>query len=109
MKQLSPQKQQYWLEHSRAAEQSELSLTDYAKQQQLNVGVFYSWRSRLRKEGLLHRVEQKRTAFIKVTLQPLSAPSPICPVNVTLPNGLRIEIAVALCDLAELMQHMVKL
>jgi len=43
-----PQKQQYWLDYSHAADQSKLSLTEYAKQHQLNIGVFYSWRSRLR-------------------------------------------------------------
>jgi len=30
-------KQQYWLDHNQAAEQSQLSLSAYAKQHQLNI------------------------------------------------------------------------
>jgi transposase-like protein len=46
-------KQRYWLEHVRACEESGQVLAKYAASHDLGVGQLYSWRTRLRKRGLL--------------------------------------------------------
>jgi transposase-like protein len=46
-------KQRYWLEHVRACESGGQVLASYAGSHDLGVGQLYSWRTRLRKMGLL--------------------------------------------------------
>ena len=43
----------FWLEHVRVCEGSGQVLAAYARSHDLGVGQFYSWRSRLRRKGLL--------------------------------------------------------
>ena len=53
------EKQQYWLQHIKQADAFKGSLVDYAKRHQLNEKDLYSWRSQLRKHGIIQPPEQK--------------------------------------------------
>lgn len=109
-------KQQYWLEHSRAADNSHLSFSAYAKKHQLNIQAFYNYRNILREKGLIPHltVNPKPSAFIKVkpkfdqisNATHLSAPQSFI---VRLPNHLQIEIPCHSNNITQLIEGLIKL
>ena len=87
-------KQSYWLEQIKKAQASELSLSGYAKANQLNSQRLYQYQHILRKKGILS-VEDKLPRFQKLMLkkpinQSLGKPGM---VNLYFPNGLRLEFS----------------
>ena len=87
--------QQHWLDHSRAVDESELSLAEYAKLHQLNINAFYNGRHLLRKKGLLDLAEEKPATFIKVLPKPVfqqPSRSTESAFRIKLPNGLQIDV-----------------
>jgi len=92
--------EQFWLQHSIAAESSNMPLTEYAKQHQLNIKAFYNWRSILRKKKLIpeSNLPVSQSSFVKVNSSPDSdiSASKITSdlqITVTLPNSIRIEFS----------------
>ena len=57
--------QENWLKRVKEAEESDRSLSDYAKQHQIPVGSLYSWKSYFKKHGLLGDTP---SAFVVVRL-----------------------------------------
>lgn len=77
-------KERFWYEHVRQANQSGQSLSEYARTHSLNIHHFYNYRAVLRKKGLLDAPAAK--AFVK-----LRAECPVYPTVIILPNGIRLE------------------
>ncbi len=105
-------KQQHWLEHSLAADKSELTLSEYAKQHQLNINAFYNGRNMLRKKGLIDAVEENLPAFIKVLPKPVHqqhSNSTDSVVIIELPNGLKIDVPCVAADVTQLIQRLMRL
>ncbi len=82
-------KQQQWLEHVKAADTGDGSLTDYASRHDLSVKTLYQWKSKLIKLGFY----TPASGFVPVH-QPPSEPHQSC--KLVLPNGTRIEFSGAL-------------
>jgi len=104
-------KQQHWLEHSLAADKSELTLSEYAKRHQLNINAFYNGRNMLRKKGLIDAVEENPPAFIKVLPNPVNTQqsnSTDSVVKIELPNGLKIDVPCAAADVTQLIQRLMR-
>ena len=110
------QKQQYWLEHSRAADNSHLSFSAYAKEHQLNIQAFYNYRNILREKGLIPNpiLNPKSSAFVKVKtkLDQISNVSHLSASQsfiVRLPNQLQIEIPCHSNNITQLIEGLIKL
>ena len=104
--------QQHWLDHSRAVDESELSLSEYAKQHQLNINAFYNGRHMLRKKGLLDVVDEKTSTFIKVLPKPVlqqQSRSTESVFKIKLPNGLQIDVPGIGVDVTNLVQGLMTL
>lgn len=82
------ERQQYWLDHLKSAEDTGSSLVDYANANDLKVKDLYQWKTSLVKRGLL---SSPGSAFIAVKARPSSA---VC--SLVLPNGIRFEFHGAL-------------
>ena len=101
------QKQQFWLNHSQAADKSHLSISAYAKQHQLNIQAFYNYRNILREKGLIanQNSKPKTASFIQVLSHTPSTDSKdksISSVVISLPNNIRIDISRNEYDLTQL-------
>ena len=82
------EKQQYWLAHIRACERTDQGLSEYARQEGLDARVLYSWKSRLRRLGVL--AGKGASSFARV----VPATSREVPqVRVHLSNGVDVELA----------------
>ena len=85
-------KQGVWLEHIQKCEALKLSISDYARQNEIKPQQLYQARSDLRKQGLLEkktRREKPTSSFTRVQVQPpftRKARSEQCEVRLT--NGL---------------------
>jgi hypothetical protein len=90
-------KQSYWLEQIKKAQASELSISSYAKANQLNSQQLYQYQHLLRKKGLLP-VKDKNPCFQKVVFPKPKSHSLAQPgmVNLYFPNGLRLEFSSAI-------------
>jgi len=60
--------QSYWRDQVKHCETSGQSMTNYAKQYDLNVKKFYNWKSRLLKLGLLNTEATEELSFQPVKL-----------------------------------------
>jgi hypothetical protein len=81
--------QRRWLEHLQAADQSGLTLRDYARQRGLSVKKLYSWKQDLKRRGVLPQPEARPT-FVPVRLIGQNATAA---VSVYLPSGVRVEVS----------------
>ena len=82
------ERQQYWLDHVKAAAAFEGTMAEYATRHELKVGVLYEWKRKLRRLGLLPG-KAPRPAFVAVNSPPV--PSSSC--NVVLRNGVRVQFS----------------
>lgn len=83
-------RQQYWLDHIKAAEASGGTLVAYASAHKLKVKDLYQWKTALTRRGFL--LEKKpKPAFVPVATAPANVSPTRC--DVTLPNGVRIQFA----------------
>ena len=82
------ERQQYWLDHIRAAEAHEESIAAYARAEGLTPKELYQWKTILTRRGLLagKKVSQD---FVQVMGPPRSVPS--ASASLVLPNGVRLE------------------
>ncbi len=81
--------QRRWLEHLQAADQSGLTLRDYARQRGLSVKKLYSWKQDLKRRGVLPQPEARPT-FVPVRF---IGPNATVAVSVYLPSGVRVEVS----------------
>ncbi len=82
-------RQQYWLGHVSAAEDSAGTIADYAGHHNLRLKTLYQWKSKLLKLGLYKHGAQQRN-FLPVRAQPIEpASKPGCMIYLT--NGVRVE------------------
>ena len=79
------ERQRYWFDHLKAAEDGGLTLLSYATEQGLKTKDLYNWKSRLIKRGMMTS-SAKATDFVPVVL---GSGAWCC---VLLPNGVRVEI-----------------
>ena len=91
------ERQQYWLNHLKAAEEANITLTKYAEANDLKVKDLYQWKTSLTKRGFW---VSQASSFIAVKAKPSSA---VC--SMVLPNGIRLEFQGALS--ADLIRTMV--
>ncbi len=82
------ERQQYWLDHLKAAKDNGNRLVDYAKTNDLKVKDLYQWKTSLVKRGFLSSPD---SAIVAVKAKPSSA---VC--SLVLPNGIRFEFHGAL-------------
>jgi hypothetical protein len=82
------ERQQYWLDHIRAAEAFDGSIADYARSEGLKPKELYSWKGILARRGLLgtEAAAESQTGFVRVI-----APSRPLGMSLVLPNGVRLE------------------
>lgn len=80
--------QQQWLNHLRAAAQQKLSMTEYARSQQLDPGALYRWHAVLKKRGVAIGAASSGE-FVRASVVPASAPVPL---RIVLRNGIVIEV-----------------
>ena len=85
------ERQQYWLEHLRAAEASEDTIAGYARSNDLKPKDLYMWKGILARRGFLNGAASQalKSEFIEVV--PAKAQSVTTQFIVTMPNGVRIE------------------
>ena len=81
------ERQQYWLDHIRAAKDFDGSIADYARSEGLTPKVLYSWKGILARRGLLDRPPADTNGgFVRVI-----APTRPLGMSLVLPNGVRLE------------------
>jgi len=104
-------KQQYWFDHNQAAEKSHLSLSEYAKQHQLNIQAFYNYRNILREKGLIanSNIKPKISSFVQVRPRTTSDPEvkSTSPVVIKLPNNIQLEVSCSECQVAQLVERLI--
>lgn len=83
------ERQQYWLEHVRAAEASEGTQADYARANGIKTRELYQWKAVLIRRGLLPAPNEE-SSFVSVTSNANNASESGC--TIVLPNGVRIDI-----------------
>ena len=81
------ERQQYWLDHIRAAAAFDGNLAEYARSAGLKPKELYSWKGILRSRGLLDQpAASSASGFVRVI-----APARPSAVSLVLPNGMRLE------------------
>jgi hypothetical protein len=82
------ERQQYWLDHIRAAEAFDGSVADYARSEGLKPKELYSWKGILARRGLLSvpAADENSGGFVRVI-----APARPMGMSLVLPNGVRLE------------------
>jgi hypothetical protein len=85
------ERQRFWLQHLRAAEQAGVRLSEHAKREGLSVHALYSAQAVLRKHGALAPVDAPDVTFAAV--QVADSPPALASLVVHLPNGVRVEVA----------------
>ena len=80
-------RQRHWLEHVKAAEASDGTLSDYASRHDLNLKALYQWKTKLIKLCLY--APKPDSGFVSVRPAPV-APSLVPGCSITLVNGTRI-------------------
>lgn len=91
------ERQQYWLDHLKAADAGGISLVQYAEANELKVKDLYQWKTSLTKRGFW---ASSPSSFVAVKAKPSTA---VC--SMVLPNGIRLEFQGALS--ADLIKTMV--
>jgi len=81
-------RQQYWLDHVRAAEDSDGSIADHARSEGLKPKELYFWKGILGRRGLLSHeaTVDKTSGFVRVI-----APSRPLGMCLVLQNGIRLD------------------
>ncbi len=82
-------RQQQWLDHINAADASDDSLVAYAAAHKLKVKDLYQWKTVLGRRGLLPG-KRATSSFVPVMQPPVATPCTSC--NITLPNGVRLQL-----------------
>jgi len=83
-------KQQYWLNHVKAAEDSAGTIAEYASRHNLRLKTLYQWKSKLIKLGLYER-EASQSDFLPVRIQSVEPVGNVdCTIHLT--NGDRVEL-----------------
>ena len=77
-------RQQYWLDHIKAADASDGTLVEYAKAQGMKVKVLYQWKTVLARRGLL-AAKKASPAFVAV-----QSPRRLSNCRIVLPNGTQV-------------------
>lgn len=77
-------RQQYWLDHIKAADASDGTLVEYAKAQGMKVKVLYQWKTVLVRRGLL-AAKQASPGFVAV-----QRPKRMANCRIVLPNGTQV-------------------
>lgn len=81
------ERQQYWLDHIRAAAAFDGTLAEYARSAGLTPKELYSWKGILRRRELLDQpAASSASGFVRVI-----APAPPSGVSLVLPNGVRLD------------------
>lgn len=80
------ERQQFWLDHIKAAVASRGTMAQYAAAHDLKVGSLYEWRRKLRRQGLLPGRPRSKV-FV-----PVSASTTRSGCLVTLRNGVQVQI-----------------
>ncbi len=62
-------RQQYWLDHIKAADRFDGTLVDYVKGEGLKVQDFYQWKPLLARLGVIAGVERRRHACRSIMTQ----------------------------------------
>ena len=80
-------RQQYWLDHLRAAKAQSMTLVSHASANDLKVKDLYQWKTSLTRRGFwATSTPSKSSGFVAVKAKPSSA---TC--SLVLPNGIRLE------------------
>jgi len=82
------EKQQFWLGHVRACDQSGLSMKVYAKENDLKVSAFYAWKKTLRRKGVIADSQADAPQLFR---KAVVADSSHARASVLLPSGLVLE------------------
>ena len=87
------EKQQRWLEHVKASIASSLTVSAYAKANNLDVKALYNWRSDFIRKGLVEGKPKK--PFAKVKTKPSAPKAKSTPpakqvITALLPNGVEL-------------------
>ncbi|MEM1174025.1 MAG: hypothetical protein AAGI27_04380 [Pseudomonadota bacterium] len=85
------QRQQYWLDHIRAAGDFDGSIADYARSEGLKPKELYQWKTLLAKRGLLNGVTLEDAAASASGFVRVIAPARPHGMSLVLPNGVRFE------------------
>jgi hypothetical protein len=82
------ERQQYWLDHIRAADAFDGSIADYARSEGLKPKELYAWKGILARRGLLIAEEaiENKGGFVRVI-----APSRPLGLSLVFKNGVRLE------------------
>ncbi len=83
------ERQQFWLDHLRACEDSGSSAAQYAKDHDLRVTSLYQRKKQFRKRGLLSTPSCTAPSFVKVRSAPGKASEDV--LRIFFPNGVRVE------------------
>jgi hypothetical protein len=87
------ERQQFWLTHIKASEESNGTVADYARSQQLKIRDIYNWRNKLSDLGIWKPREQGDD-FVKVN--PVKHPSPetnyLTSCTATFADGGKLEL-----------------
>lgn len=100
-------KQQQWLSHLEAADEQNLSLAAYAKQECLDLKRLYSWKSQLKQKGLFSA--ETDNSFIKAQVSTSVSLSHTTGIHVVLPNGIRLELPYNATSLSGLIRELATL
>ena len=86
------ERQQFWLDHLKAADDQGMTLVAYAKDNDLKVKDLYQWKTSLTRRGFWAASTVTKSAdFVAVKTK---SPSTLC--SLVLPNGIRLEFQGAL-------------
>ena len=85
------ERQQYWLDHLQACEESGETTKAYADLHGLSVSMMYSWRKELTVRGVLRRQLNGSGAAGFDRVQVVESKMPAGTWRITLPNGVQIE------------------
>jgi hypothetical protein len=90
--------QQRWLDHIKQATDKNLSMSAYAKQNNLALKAFYNARSALMKKGIMPSISSNHLIPLTQDIENNSTVTTSC--RITLSNGIIIELAdVGITDL----------
>ena len=92
------ERQRYWRDHIHAAHNSNGTLVDYAKTNDLKVKDLYAWKTLLSQRGLL---DAPRKSFVAIVPEQ-HRPADLC--RVLFPNGIVLELSGGIS--IELIQHL---
>lgn len=100
-------KQQFWLDHITQAKDLGLSLSAYAKQQNINLKALYNYQTVFRKKGI---VESESRFTQLAPIKPNQSMTQLSTIaRVTLRNGIYIELPVNESGVEALLQKVSKL